>query len=107
MTPRPWTPEELVTLRRLYSITRDMEEIAKATAHSKRACYNCAHKLGLRKLLIKKPDVPPPRPEVSRRPTRAGPGPAYLPGPPIETADTKYTYGPGPAAPTRTNTFSE
>lgn len=38
---------------------------------------------------------------------QAGKGPAYLPGPPIETARTIYTRCPSPAQPTRTLTYAE
>lgn len=48
------------------------------------------------------------RTSTSSAPTvvvKRGPGPAYLPGEPVETPSTKYTIAPPPKAALRSNTF--
>lgn len=58
-----------------------------------------------------KPAAAPKQPKpytaapVTIKPT--GRGPAYLPGDPVRTERTIYTYGRSPSNPTRTNTHSE
>jgi len=59
------------------------------------------------------PPAPKPKPKAHQKPVVQAPGrpvpggPARLPGLPITTPATKYTYGRSPTDPTRTNTHSE
>jgi hypothetical protein len=57
---------------------------------------------------VAKPKLPP-KPAIAATVSirSTGRGPAYLPGEPIVTSTTKFTYGRSPANPTRTNTHSE